>query len=244
MISKNELKFLCSLQQKKYRREHQMFIVEGTKSVAEVLQSDFVVKKVYATLAWMEEHKDVFSCPISMLTEKECERVSSLQTTPEIFALVEMKEQNEIIFSDKCLVLDDIKDAGNLGTLIRTADWFGIKTIVCSEQTVELYNPKTIQASMGSFTHVHVFYTDLKSFLHTISKSHTIYGTFMEGNELNKVCFSSKSVVIIGNESKGISSELASFVQEKIYIARKADHTMDSLNAAIATAVVCYELTK
>lgn len=244
MLSKNELKFLASLQQKKYRRENKMFIVEGTKSVVEVLQSDFVVKNVYATEIWVENHKHLFTYPITVVSQKECERISSLQTPPEIFALVEMKEQQNVILSNKCLLLDDIKDTGNLGTIIRTADWFGIKTIVCSEQTVELYNPKTIQACMGSFAHVDLFYVDLKSFILSLPNDYTIYGTFMDGKDIGKIQFSEKCMILIGNESKGISSELINFVQERICIPRKAKHPMDSLNAAIATAIVCYEVTK
>lgn len=243
MLSRNELKLLRSLQQKKYRREHKLFIVEGTKSIAEVLESDFAVKNVYATAAWMENNAHKIKTSITQVSVKECEQISSLQTTPEVFALVEMKENRLENISAKCLMLDDIKDAGNLGTLIRTADWFGIHTLICSPETVELYNPKTIQASMGSFTRVNVFYTDLKAFIQQLPDNYTVYGTFMEGSDIRKVKFNACSAVVIGNESKGISAEVAACVKEKICIQRQSSHIVDSLNAAIATAIICYALT-
>jgi len=244
MVSKNELKLLRSLRQKKYRREHQLFIVEGKKSVAEVLKSDFQVKNVYATASWISKNESVFSFPLTEISVADAERVSALQTSPEIFALVEMKENRAIELSSKCLLLEDIKDAGNLGTLIRTADWFGIQSIVCSEQTVELYNPKTIQATMGSFTRVQLFYTDLNEFIKQLPEDYVVYGTFLEGKAIQNVDFASKSAVLIGNESNGISSSLSVCVDEKIYIPTKATHEIDSLNVAVASAIVCYELTK
>lgn len=244
MLSKNELKFLRLLQQKKYRKEHQLFLVEGTKSIMEVLQSDFVVKDVFATLDWMQANPDKINRDIKQVTNRECEQISSLQTTPEIFALVEMKENQFLTFPQKFLILDDIKDAGNLGTLIRTADWFGIESIVCSEHTVELYNPKTIQASMGSFAHVNLFYTDLINFIDQLPDGYIVYGTFLEGKDLREINFSPKSIVVIGNESNGISDRITTHIQEKIYIAGHANHPMDSLNVGSATAIVCYELMK
>jgi len=243
MLSRNELKLLRSLQQKKYRREHRLFIVEGTKSIVELPASDFVVKNVYATAAWMESNAHKIKIPITQVSVKECEQISSLQTTPEVFALVEMKDNILKNIAPKCLLLDDIKDAGNLGTLIRTADWFGIYTVVCSPETVELYNPKTIQASMGSFTRVNVVYTDLKAFIQQLPENYTVYGTFLEGNDIRKVKFNVYSAVVIGNESKGISPEVAACVKEKICIQRQSPYTVNSLNAAVATAIICYALT-
>lgn len=244
MLSKNEIKFLRQLQQKKYRRENNMFIVEGTKSIIELLKSNYVIKNIYATSEWYEKHKHLIDYSVTLVSHKECERISSLQTSPEVFALVEMKKSKKIILSDKILIIDDIKDTGNFGTIIRTADWFGIKTVICSEQSVELYNPKTIQATMGSFTRVNVHYTDLKVFLQTLSDDYVVYGTFMEGVALHKVAFAPKTAVVIGNESRGISLEVEKFVQKKICISKKNKESVDSLNAAIATAIVCYELTK
>lgn len=244
MLTKNEVKFLRSLQQKKYRKEHQLFLVEGTKSVKEVIESDFVVKKVFAGQKWMEAHANELPIEITRLTPTECEQISSLQTPPEIFALVEMKDNQLPVLPDKFLMLDDIKDAGNLGTLIRTADWFGIECLVCSTQTVELYNPKTIQASMGSFAHVKVYYTDLIDFISHLPEAYIMYGAFLEGKEVGKVKFSAQSIILIGNESKGISDELLPYVGEKIFIAGHASHPMDSLNVGAATAILCYEFMK
>lgn len=249
MLSINELKQLRSLQQKKYRKEYQEFLVEGTKSVMEVLQSDYVVKKIYATQQWKDKHPD-FSFEIQLVSPKECERISSFTTSPEIFALVQIKQK--LIFEmnkyKKLLLLDGIKDTGNLGTIIRTADWFGIQGIVCSEDTVELYNPKTIQASMGSFTRVYVFYRDLESFMLENKNNYTFFGTFMEGKSIRNTEFPEYAAVILGSESTGISENMTKAISEKISIPREGEfvsgNKAESLNVSLATAIVCYELTK
>ncbi|MDD3330278.1 MAG: RNA methyltransferase [Bacteroidales bacterium] len=243
MLSKSELKVLRSLQHKKYRREHHMFIVEGIKSVEEVVGSDFVIKDIYATAAWIESDKNQIERTIRQVSLKECEQISSLQTTPKVFALVEMKENRLEPLSPKCLLLDDIKDAGNLGTLIRTADWFGIHSVICSLQCVEMYNPKCIQASMGSFTRVNVYYTDLIASIKQLPEKYKVYGTFLEGKDLRKVQFHPYSALVIGNESNGISKEVAAYIQERICIERQSTHAVDSLNVAAATAIVCYALS-
>lgn len=249
MLSINELKFLRSLQQKKFRKEHQQFLVEGTKSVMEVLQSDYVVEEVFATQQWKDKHPD-FSHDFRLVSEKESERVSSLTTSPEIFALVQIKQETvfEANSYKKLLLLDGIKDTGNLGTIIRTADWFGIQGIVCSEDTVELYNPKTIQASMGSFTRVDVFYRNLETFILENKDSYTFLGTFMEGDSIRDTAFDEYSAVVLGSESNGISENLIPLIHKKISIPRgdnsASENKAESLNVSLATAIVCYELAK
>ncbi len=248
MLSINELKQLRSLQQKKYRKEYQKFLVEGSKSVMEVLQSDYIVEKIYATEQWKEKHPDFLS-EIQLVSSKECERISSFATSPEVFALVQIKQ--EVVFEEnkykKLLLLDRIKDTGNLGTIIRAADWFGIHGIVCSEDTVELYNPKTIQASMGSFTRVNVFYRDLAAFMLENKNNYTFFGTFMEGESIRNTAFPEYSAVILGSESTGISENLAMVLNEKISIPRGGEFVCESkaesLNVSLAAAIVCYELT-
>ncbi len=245
----NELKFLRSLQQKKYRKEHHCFLVEGTKSVKEVLQSDYIVKQVYATTQWRDKHPD-FSHDTYLISEKECERISSLSSPPSVLALVEMKP--EISFSagqyEKILLLDGIKDTGNFGTIIRTANWFGIQCVICSEDTVELYNPKTIQATMGSFTRVDIYTCNLCEFINNHNNIYSFIGTFMEGESIRKYSFPKYSGVILGNESTGISPEVSSLIHEKITIPRgdknKTGKQMpESLNVSVSSAIICYELT-
>ena len=249
MLSTNELKQLRSLQQKKFRKEYRRFLVEGTKSVLEVLRSDYVVEEVYATQQWLDKHSD-FSMEVRLVSPKECERISSFTTSPEVFALVKMKEE-EVFAADKykkLLLLDGIKDAGNFGTIIRTLDWFGIDGVVCSEDTVELYNPKTIQATMGSFTRVNVFYYDLKSFILENKDNYTFFGTFMDGKAIRNMPFPEYSAVILGNESTGISDEITSLINEKLSIPRgkcqNEENKAESLNVSLATAILCYELAK
>ena len=247
MLSTNELKQLRSLQQKKFRKEYQQFLVEGTKSVLEVFQSDYMVEKIYATQQWVDKHPD-FSMEVHLVSPKECERISSFTTSPEVFALVKMKEE-EVFKADKCkklLLLDGIKDAGNFGTIIRTLDWFEIQSVVCSEDTVELYNPKTIQASMGSFTRVNVFYRDLKTFILENKDNYTFFGTFMEGTSIRNTSFPEYSAIVLGSESTGISNEIINLINKKLSIPRgkseNKENKAESLNVSLATAIVCYEL--
>ena len=249
MLSNNELKFLRSLKQKKFRREHRCFIVEGTKSVWEILHSDFRVKAVYATPQWMERHPK-FRHDTHLVSEKECEQISSLTTTPHTFALVEMPNGQPVFSATdhkKVLLLDDVKDAGNLGTIIRTADWFGVDAVICSENTVELYNPKTLQASMGSFTRVPVFTFDLLDFLREHADAYTFFGTYMEGEPVGGVAFPPYSAVVLGNESLGISPALSAEIGKRISIpigeTRRKSHP-ESLNVSMAAAIICYEMSK
>ena len=246
-MTTNELKFLRSLQQKKYRKEHQCFLVEGTKSVEEVLQSNYKVKGVYATKQWTDKHPN-FLHEVFIISEKECERISSLSTPPSVFALVEMKNSSPVS-PKKLLLLDGIKDSGNFGTIIRTADWFDIRCIICSEDTVELYNPKTIQASMGSFTRVDIHTCNLCEFIKKYSDTYTFIGAFMEGVSVCEYSFPEYSAVVFGSESTGISDEVSSLIHEKITINRGNGNEIDkpmaeSLNVSISSAIVCYELTK
>jgi len=246
----NELKFLSSLQQKKYRSVCRCFLVEGSKSVKEVLQSDYIVKQVYATKQYMEKHPD-FLHDICIVSEKESERISSLFTAPDIFALVEMKPETPFPVGQckKLLLLDDIQNCGNVGTIIRTADWFGIQCVVCSENTAELYNPKTIQATMGSFARVDVYTANLYEFIKTHENFYTFIGTFMDGQSIREYLFPEYSAIVLGKESIGISSKLTRLIREKITIPRcegekNAKLFPDSLNVSLSAGIICYELGK
>ena len=248
MATRNEIKLLRSLQQKKFRQLHRLFVVEGTKSVLEVLQSGFRVESVHATDAWVAAHPGLQLPGLQHLSEKECELASSLQTPPGILACVHFRETAPLTetadLPGRLLILDGIQDSGNLGTIIRTADWFGLTHIVCSRGTVELYNPKTIQASMGSFTRVEVCYEDLTEFIPRLPADYRVYGTFMDGCDLRQTQFAPHAAIVIGSEARGISPEVEGLIHERIAIARIAAHPVDSLNAAIAAAITCYALSE
>ena len=244
----NELKFLRSLQQKKYRKLHCCFLVEGSKSVREVLQSDYAVKQVYASKQYMEKHPNFFR-ETCLVSHKECEQISSFSATPEVFALVEMKPK--ICFSaeqhKRLLLLDGIQNGGNVGTIIRTADWFGIQCVICSEDTAELYNPKTLQATMGSFTRVDVHTFNLCEFITAHQHIYSFIGTFMDGQSVRNYSFPEHSAIILGKESTGISTEVAHLIREKITVQHGNTNRKsfpDSLNVSLSSAIICYEWTK
>lgn len=251
MISKSQLSFIRSLHQKKYRLQHQLFIAEGAKIVKELLISNFKVRNVYGTedfiaslgnVSKVSKNTDFLSIGMG-----DMERITSLSSASEAFAIVDMKEINQpdiskIAKNELILVLDDVKDPGNLGTIIRIADWFGIKHIVCSFSTVEIYNPKVVQASMGSISRVEVYPAELKVLLSSLSNQIPVYGALLEGNNLYKEQLSTNGLIIMGNESKGISAELLPFINRKIHIPRFGE--AESLNVAIATALICSEFRR
>ncbi len=249
MLTNNEIKLLRKLKQKKFRDEYQLFIVEGKKSVSEVVNNHFPVQNVYATHKYLAEIENIFP-QVELITKTQSEQISAMSTDPEIFALVQMpaKKTFQADSYDKILVLDAVRDAGNLGTIIRTADWFDIHCIVCSSDCVDLYNPKTIQSSMGSFTRVDVFYSPLTDFILQNKQNYRFYGTFMEGDAIGEIKFAEKTAIVLGSESHGISPEVAALLDEKISIPMvgKSDRSEkpESLNVSISAAVCCYELSK
>ena len=247
MATKNEIKRLRSLQQKKFRQEQRLFMVEGTKSVLELLESGWEVEGLYATAAWVEAHPELDLPGLQIVSEKECGMASGLQTPPGIMACVRFREEEDFRsqpLPSRLLILDGIRDCGNLGTILRTADWFGFTQVFCSEDTAELYNPKTVQASMGSFMRVRLNYCNLPDFLTQNADKYTVFGTFMDGRDLRETRFPEKCAVIIGNEAHGISPEVERMVTERLSIVRMADHPVDSLNAAVATAILCYAISR
>lgn len=245
-MEKSKISFIRQLHQKKFRSESGLFLVEGVKSVIEVLHSNWQVEEVLFTerLASVLNNVEV-ACPITMVTSKEMERISALTTPPEIMALVRMQKfTSEQLCDDKpLLVLDDIRDPGNFGTIIRSADWFGFEQILCSPTCVELSNPKVIQATMGSFLRMKVIYADLLPLLQRRAKFSALYGTFMEGKAIQEIQFKSNDTLIIGNEANGISEALQKIIQQKISIPSYALNRdkAESLNASIATAIVLYQ---
>jgi RNA methyltransferase, TrmH family len=239
MITKNKIKFIQSLHQKKYRQVHQSFIVEGAKNVLELLNSDFEIEAIFQTDIFYKENKIVIDkqkSEIEVTSEAELAQMGTFATNNAALALVKTKPninlfaQNEIV-----LVLDDIRDPGNLGGIIRIADWYGIKKIVCSENTVDAYNPKVIAATMGSFVRVQLFYTDLIQYLET-KKGEFIGGALLNGDSIYQLSLPQNGYLVIGNESNGISVSVQSFVNQCITIPRRGG--AESLNASIATAVI------
>jgi TrmH family RNA methyltransferase len=255
MLSRNQVKHIQSLKQRKFRDIHRQFLAEGSKLILEILESPYKVVAIYALADWLNIHEHILvSKKISFteISEKEMERVTALASPSPVLAIAEIPETPITPvtgFHDLVLVLDDIKDPGNLGTIIRIADWFGIESIICSENTVELYNPKVIQATMGSVARVRVVYFNLLEFLSSLDPAIKIYGTFPEGENIYSVPLDSKGIILIGSESSGISPEVESRITNKISIPSyspangRKDHA-ESLNASVATAIVCSEFRR
>lgn len=239
MISKKWQKLINSLQYKKYRKEENLFLVEGVKSVLELIKSDFTIKKIFYTEIFEKKYTIPTSISSEMVSIEDLKGISFLENNQEILAVVEQKSNKELVdYSNELLIaLDNLQDPGNLGTIIRVADWYGIKKIVCSRETVDFYNPKVIAASMGSFMRVEVFYADLNFFLkNAFEKGEDIYGTLLNGDNIYKTPLGKKGIVVMGNEAKGISEELSPYITQKITIPRVGG--AESLNVGIATAVV------
>ena len=238
MISKATGKFIKSLQVKKYRKEEQSFIVEGAKSVAELLRSDFEVKWLAATDDFLQLHANVLSNRHIEWTEasaKELGQLGTFQTNDGALAIALMKPNQPLtVQNEYALVLDDIRDPGNLGTIIRTADWYGIDKIIASEETADFYNPKVISATMGSFCRVQLYYTNLGEYLKTTDLP--VYGTFLNGTNIYTVDFAKAGLIVVGNEANGISTEVGQLVTVSITIPKRGG--AESLNASIATAIV------
>ncbi len=240
MISKNEVKYIQSLYHKKTRDGEGVFIAEGVKLVDELLVSSTTLKKIYATTEWVAENK--CNQPVTIVQEYELEKISQLVTPNQVLAIAEQKKiLNEP--QDKgqiTIVTDGIQDPGNLGTIIRIADWFGIRQIVASTDTVDVYNSKTIQSSMGSIIRVNIWYKDIKEWFSTCSAP--IYGAFLEGEPISKLWPVAEGVLVIGNESKGIRDHLVPFINHAITIPKRGG--AESLNAAVATGIILSHLMK
>jgi TrmH family RNA methyltransferase len=237
MLSKAKIKFIKSLQIKKYRKQEQCFIVQGAKSVQELLNSDFEVILITGTASFLHHVSPAGRAEVIETDEKTLYDLGDFQSNDTGLAVARIKPNDPLVVNETefGLVLDDIRDPGNLGTIIRTADWYGINKIIASEETADLYNPKVISASMGSFTRVRVYYTSLLEYLSPSNKK--IYGTFLNGRDVHEVEFQNGGLIVIGNESRGISDEISVCVTDGITIPRYGK--AESLNAAIATAIIC-----
>lgn len=239
MLTKAKIKLIKSLHNKKDRNEHGLFLVEGEKSVEELLESDFKIESILGTKEFFASHAKIIelkNITCDIVEQNEIEKVSTFESNDSALAVVFQKEnssfnteQDEII-----LALDDVRDPGNLGTIIRIADWYGIKKIVASDTTVDIYNSKTISATKGSFTRVQIFYTDLVNFLS--NTSFPVLGAFLNGKNVHTTEFPQGGIVVMGNESNGISKEIEKYITKKVTI--PAFGKAESLNVAIATAVI------
>lgn len=237
MVSKNELKVIKSLKVKKYRAREKRFIVEGSKNVLELLKSDFKVELVLSSLVFLAENREALrQTRTEVVTEKVLQDTSALTSNTTCLAVVELEDQSidEIDPDRQTFVLDNIGDPGNLGTIIRTLDWFGFDQLVCSSSSADLYNPKTISSTMGSFTRVKTCYHDLVDFFST-TKLPT-YGAVMNGTNLYKSSIERPSVIVMGSESHGISREILDKLDHSITIPRYGE--AESLNVGIATGLI------
>ena len=253
MLSKSQIKHISSLNVKKYRELYGEFIAEGSKLVLELLSSNYTALALYALKEWLDENNIPSGTKIDVfeISESEMSRITSLSTpSPCLLILKTHNTPFDPVTAEKELVLmlDDIKDPGNLGTIIRTADWFGFKNIVCSPNTVDLYNPKTIQSTMGSVARVNVCYQPLDELLDKLDNKVSVYGSLLEGENIINKQLNTNGIIIIGNESKGISEKIRNYINEKIFIPGYQTATSldkpESLNASIASAIICYEFRR
>ena len=240
MVSKNQIKLITSLHQKKYRYANQLFFAEGIKVIQELVESNFELEHLYTT------QDDFDLVPVlkrKLISESDLKKISALATPNTCLAVFKMPQEKKISESGLILALDAIRDPGNLGTILRLCDWFGIDQLICSKETVDIYNPKVIQATMGSIARVNVSYIDLQDF---ISKTKLpVFGTFMEGDSIYKAKLPQEGIIIMGNEANGISYELEKSIKNKLTIPRFGQlQKTESLNVATATAIILSEFRR
>lgn len=253
MVVKSQVKLIKSLQQKKYRNEHGLFVVEGIKLVRELMDSDFKIYGIFTTdmSLFGTNHSGV-----EQVNENELRKMSGLKTPNTAVGVFEIPKAGNLFgqkggqeFSDWILALDDVRDPGNLGAIIRLCDWFGIQQLVCSQTTVDCYNPKTLQATMGSIARVQVGYTDLEDFLGNNElpvrqAGLPVFGAFMEGEKVYRTQLPEMGILVMGNEANGISPEVEALISEKISIPQFGEPSTESLNVATATAILLNEIRR
>ena len=246
MLSKAQIKFVKSLQLKKYRQDHRQFVAETPKLIKELINSNFVINKIYSVENYINGNDSIIGKfsneKIQIVSEKELSQISGLKSPQEVLVVVDIpksKVEPGTLKGKHSLVLDNISDPGNLGTIVRTADWFGIENIICSNDCVDIYNPKTIQSTMGSIARVHVFYTDLKQFFSDKSTL-PVYGCVLDGESIYEANFKSEGLFLFGNEANGIRNEILPYVTDPITILNSGGG--ESLNVAIAAGIICSEI--
>lgn len=246
MLSKNKIKFIRSLEMKKNRKENGVFLAEGNKLVSD-LSSHFKCRLLIGTEQWIKSN-NVHAEETVTVEKNDLSRVSLLKTPQDVLAVFEMpahhvsfdKPRNEL-----CLALDDVQDPGNLGTIIRIADWFGIRHIYCSNGTVDAFGPKTVQATMGALARVQLHYCDIKKLISSLENT-PVFGTFLDGDNMYNCELSGNGLIVMGNEGNGISKDVSELINRRILIPNypQGNETTDSLNVAVATAIVCSEFRR
>lgn len=240
MVSKNQIKLITGLQQKKYRAQHKLFIAEGPKVVQELLDSSFELHHLFTTDAVF---KGIPQDKTTLITDAELKKISTLATPNTCLALFAIPDGKPIIDNGLIVALDDVRDPGNLGTIIRQCDWFGITQLTCSEQCVDAYNPKVVMATMGSLSRVNVVYTNLEKYLRETQLP--VFGTFMDGENIYNETLPAEGIIVMGNEANGISATVEKLVTYRIAIPRFGQlQKTESLNVATATAIILSEFRR
>ncbi|MEN8187479.1 MAG: RNA methyltransferase [Bacteroidota bacterium] len=240
MLSKSQIKLINSLSQKKFRNKHNLFVAEGEKSVIELLKSNVKVKYLFGTDTFINKYSELNIEPVS---PSELKKISLLKSPNQVVGVFEIPKVDTLKNNGLTLVLDEINDPGNLGTIIRLCDWFDVSQLVCSLNTVDCFNPKVVQATMGSLSRISIVYTDIEEFL--INEIRPVYGAFLEGENIYKKIQPTDAVLVIGNEANGISASVEKIISNKITIPQfgKTQNT-ESLNAAMATAILLSEFKR
>ncbi len=240
MVSKNQLKLIASLQQKKYRLVHQLFTAEGAKVIGELLSAQFKLHHLYCTEPLFESVPEELK---SQVSAAELSKMSALATSNNCLAVFEIPSPAPIVLNGLVVVLDDVRDPGNLGTILRMCDWFGVQQLICSRETVDLYNPKVIQATMGSLARVQVHYLDLPAFLSQTTLP--VFGTFMDGENIYQQKLPREGIIVLGNEANGISKTVEKIIKKRIAIPRFGPYKQtESLNVASAASIVLSEFCR
>ncbi len=245
MLSKAQISLITSLQHKKFRTQHNLFVVEGIKSVLEFIHSSYKISKIFATAeAAAKLGKIPQNIKLDELTDAEFNKISGLKNPQGALALVEIPQFDQLHITNlkgkHSLILDDVQDPGNLGTIIRTAEWFGIENIICSIGTVDAYNPKVVQATMGSLSRIKIHYLDLEEFI--LKNNMPIFGALLNGESIYETNFGGEGFIMMGNEGNGIRESLIPKVDKAVTIPRVGN--AESLNVAVATTIFCSELTR
>jgi TrmH family RNA methyltransferase len=245
MLSKSQISFIKSLHQKKYRKENGLFIIEGIKSLTEFVHSRYPIQSIY----YLPQYQSLLpklgsNIKLFEVNNAELAKISTLQAPPGVLALLRIPEESpanaDVLRNTYSIAVDGVQDPGNLGTIIRTADWFGFKNVICSENTVEVFNPKTVQATMGSLSRVNVLYVNLLEFLK--SSAVPVYAAMLDGENLFEVKWPKEGIVVLGNEGQGISAQVTEAVKHLITIPRIGG--AESLNVSISGAIICAEISR
>ncbi|MCX6282489.1 MAG: RNA methyltransferase [Bacteroidetes bacterium] len=266
MLTNNQVKHINALKIKKYRDEYKEFIAEGSTLVTDLIRSSYEIAAVYAETQWITNNLELIrqrNVPVYEADPRDIERITSLTNPSSVLAIVRIPQEVDLspatmenvaleqifplLFNELSLMLEGISDPGNFGTMLRIADWFGIRNLFCSENCVEVYNPKVVQASMGSVARVNVVYTELAGFLKKLNGRLPVYGTFLQGESIYTKHLAEHGIIIIGSEAHGISEKLAAFVTGQLFIpsfGSTGNGKAESLNAAVAAAVVIAEFRR